>query len=408
MRHDALKQALDTGLAPLVFTGQNRVLAQVKGERIVERKLSLTLILALVLVFALAVGAVAAALDGRVLSYLFGRSAPTEEQQQSVQAVGVTAECPAGRIHLTDCLYDGLRLSAGLTFDCPEPVFCWDMQVSSPAGPIWMDFASPLQSWNVNPVTGVPGEWDQVDHGFLAYLDEETIPAAAAMDTLPVTVTLPLMKPEKGIKSVDTQPVSDAPEYAAWQQQVDDWFAEGYTVVYASDTGHGQLYPSSCWQGAAVEDMPAYANLIPLEPVTLTFQVDTRKALAAVRDITPDHVDNDGRYAFTYQKILLSPLTTYFHFTVTPNEPFTTAQQLAEKMQWFEFYDEKSQPLAFAEGEYMGGAGMEEEPDGSLALVVEYPMPALTQLPEEGIYIVPRNHLEDGPLWEYAVYVPLR
>ncbi len=399
-----IRQALDAQFAPLTFTGRQQaaVLSRVKGEKNVKRKFSMAFVILAALAVMTATTAVAA-LGGDVLTYLYPRSTPTVQQQSSVQTLGVSAQVEDVRVTLTDCIYDGLRLSAGLVLEAAEPVYCFNITADSPVGPIWMDFASPVQTWNVNPVTKVFGEWDNTAHGFLAYLDEETIAAAAGLDRLPVTVTLECWRPAKGIKAVAAAPLWDSPERAAWQAAADALIAEGYTVVANGEAGFATVLPSSYGEGCRTIDQPLYMNLTPFEPITLTFEVDVRKHLDAVQDITPSEPITSGRFTYAFERVSLTPLTTAFYFTAAPNAPYTI-EEMMDAPFWYDFFDENRQPLQYQDGEYMGGTSFQEQPDGSLIQTNEYPMPALARVPQ-GIYIVPED--ADGAHWDDAVYVPV-
>ncbi len=279
-------------------------------------------------------------------------------------------------------------------------------------------FASPMENWNIDPVTLVRGQWESAADGLLCELDEALRKQAQASDALPVTLTLQYMRPKKAVRGV-AEPCVDDPAYAAWQQEVDALFAQGYTVVQSSEAGYGPVWPSRYREDVEaqnerymaltpLEEYQEYLNLEPLEPVEISFAADSRRAADNVHDVAPKESWNNGRFTIRFEHVLLTPLTTYIRAVITPEEPFVSMQTLRDAMAWFAFFDEERRPLSFLDGEYMCDAGVEEQPDGTLALVVDYSMPALKTVPK-AIVMAPYNieSRAEDPLWDWSVLLPV-
>lgn len=350
-------------------------------------------------------GAALAAFGGGVLNYLFGQAQPTPMQQESTQPLGVSHTGAGVTTTLTDCLYDGIRLSCGVRVEADGPLFAGALTVHSGQEILYTEFSSFQTSWINHPITGQPTGGET---GFMAVLNDRQ----QLEENAPITVEISYYVPEKEVRAVPMD------EGGAWQEQVDELYSQGYTVLATQTYDDGYISYDNTWPSRFETDREQawfmemnneqieqkYMNLKELDRFTLPFFLDTSRVKENLTDITPDHVDHTARFAWHYERVWLTPLTTAFRIRLTLEDDSLTWRDVPSYL--FSFYDQDREPLDFQPGEYDGGCGV---PEGEAALLMEFNMPALATLPREGIYIVPYDvkEGEEHPDWENAVYVPL-
>ena len=410
---------------PKVHAHVEDALKEVRDTSAKKARPLVAVILAAALALGLMGAALASAISGGVLDFLFKRSDPPEALRDLVRPVGVSRESDGLTTTVVDTLFDGHNISLGLMFEGETRAFAVLDSITVNGVSLWLETSNLENMWVNGPDSegesptayGLSGALDA------EYLDLEAPEARAAYDTAmrrmrqdgkaDVSLHLTLLVPKAQLQPIEGLYTEDS--RAAWQA-IDACVAAGNTPI-DSDEPYSVLV-SSAWLGdedyehASAGQHPLgdaqalvdYANMRVLDSFSLSFTLsaDTSRNL----DCTPDDSLNDGRTHIVFNEISFTPLRSTFDFTITPDG--MTMEEIERTFRWFAFYgsgeDSAPTPLAFQDVFAMGDSWPEEQPDGSLALRVHYRMPALESLPG-AIHIVPYNEESSAeePLWSYVI-----
>ncbi len=416
-----LKKAFPSEVSPMVHARVTNALREVESMDMKKTRPAAGLALAIILTLTV-LGGAAALVGSGVLDFVFDRDTPTQRQTEMVQPVGVTHEGEAATVSVTDAMFDGESLSLGVTFRLKQgerPVFVLINHLTLNGAPLLRETGNIEKMWLCDPFAPEAGDvvrglTARLDDGDTALRQVNELARSLCLETgkAEVSLGLTLLCPKDEAVGVGTDL-----SYGEMQQRVTELSRQGKTPVW-DDEGNLILTCNLDWIEAekeqSISETEGYARFAAMEMLdafTLEFALDaSEEKLGAQRELaTRQGKLCDGRSTITFEKVLVTELGVSIRLSILPEPPFTTAEDVRERYSFFTFCTLDRQPLSFQNTFLDGGSWLEEMPDGTQRLVVEYELPALTETPE-ALLMAPYD-LESGPenpRWDDAIVVMLQ
>ena len=400
MKH-SFQSLVDRRLASMRWTPemQNQTAAKMKTNLPIKKRVSFALIVCIALL-SVSIAALAYTLPG-ILRRLYTNADEVGQRQiEMVQPIAVSKTVRGVIISIDEAIYDGQRIAVYWTIENTNerPVLVAQEQgCTFNKQPLYPDFSS-MGVYEGQVI--LPGEI--LDGGFISIAG---YPSAGMTDSVQLRFQLfSLLRPVE-LLSRDTE-ASDT-QYA---RQVQQRYQSGSCIVVNAETREIAIDPSLDPGDFDTESAAAFTNeyemyglVEKLDELVVGFSVDS-SAVAAYSDISFEQTMFSEAYPVTLSTVTLSPVTTYFAFTIESKTGFNQKEAVNFCAAIaIDYCSGDGTALDFLNGDYMGDSSIVQNNSGEYSIIREYPLPGLQQIPDK-IIVRLRFRPTDEIICEYIIY----